>query len=61
MTWITESEAAELLQLTKPYLRKRVKKGFLPIAYTSVEGRRYRYSAQDINKIFTRNASTKIK
>ena len=57
ITWIPEKEAAALVQ-RKPYtLRRLVKKGAWPIAYTAPNQRGYQYCLRDIERFLLENSS----
>lgn len=51
MTWLTEKEAAKELDRQPRTLRLKVKAAAWPIAYYAIEGRKFRYSKQDIEKL----------
>lgn len=50
MIWISEKAAAEMLLLKPRTLRLKAKASAIPITFTSVYGRRYQYSKNDIEK-----------
>jgi len=60
MSWITEMEAAQMLQRKPRTLRAKVKAAVWPITFTAIEGRKFQYSKQDIEKLLSAN-SNKIK
>lgn len=54
--WITEKEAAEILQYHPRYLRSLVKKGTLDISYTNIRGKRYHYDERQVKGVLNTNA-----
>lgn len=56
ITWISEKEAAEKLGYQPETLRRYCKGFKLPISYTHVNGRSFKYSEQDIEKMLNQNA-----
>lgn len=57
MTWIPEHLAAEMLQREPRTLRKKAKSRAWPITYTSIEGRGYQYSKNDLQKFLLKNSN----
>lgn len=56
-TWLKENEAAERLGCEPETLRKNCKSGRLSISFTHVNGRKFQYSEQDIEKVLNENAT----
>lgn len=54
--WISEQQASDILGYKPRTLRQYVKGAKLDISYTSINGRRYKYSKSDIQKALDRNA-----
>lgn len=55
--WITEDEAAKMLNYRPRTLRQYAKDGSLKINYTTVRGKKYQYNKSDIEKVLL-DAST---
>jgi predicted site-specific integrase-resolvase len=56
-TWISEKEAAEIMNYSQRYLRRRVKSGELAISYrTNDKGRIYEYDLKAIERVKNQNA-----
>jgi hypothetical protein len=58
--WLDENAAAKYLGFHPRVLREYVKKGKLNIAYTNINGRKFKYEKGDIDKLLLDN-STYIK
>lgn len=56
ITWINENEAAEKLGYSPETLRRYCKSGKLSISYTHINGRSFKYSEKDIEKLLNENA-----
>lgn len=55
--WISEKEAAEKLQRKERTIRTLVKSGKWPIAYSSLNGRRYHYDLKGIERLMMENST----
>lgn len=55
--WLIEREAAERLGYKPEVLRRYCKTGKLFISFTHLNGRKFRYSEQDIEKRLNDNAT----
>jgi predicted site-specific integrase-resolvase len=56
ITWLKESDAAEKLGYSPETLRRYCKSGKLSISFTHINGRSFKYSAKDIDKVLNENA-----
>lgn len=56
--WIPEAEAAQKVRRHPRNLRKYVKTGKWPVAFTALNGRRYMYSEKDIEKLLLSYSNT---
>lgn len=56
MQWLTEKEASEMLLRKPRTLRAKVKNAVWPITYTAVEGRKYQYSKNDVERFLQKNS-----
>jgi hypothetical protein len=54
--WISEEEAAKMMNYHARYFRMLVKRGELNISYRSVRGRSFEYDAKDIEAIKNKEA-----
>jgi predicted site-specific integrase-resolvase len=57
ITWIDEKQAAERMGYQPETLRRYCKSGKLPISFTSVKGRSFKYSEKDIENFLFENAT----
>lgn len=57
MSWISEQEAAKKVNRKPRTLRKLVKSGHLKIDFTAINGRKYQYDLQGIEKLLKENSS----
>jgi hypothetical protein len=48
--WVQESEAAKLMGYTPRSFRRVVKARVIPVDYTSVNGRKYKYCEKGLNE-----------
>lgn len=55
-TWISEEEAAKMMNYHPRYFRMLVKRGELSVSYRSIRGRSFEYDAKDIEKIKNKEA-----
>jgi hypothetical protein len=61
ITWISEQEAARMFGYKDPvWFRKLVKERKIEVDYTSVNGRKYKYSLEDLDR-FLLSQSTIMK
>lgn len=58
MTWISEQEAAKMLNRHPRWLRAKVKSGAWPVKYSAIEGRKYHYAKADIDKLINSYSNT---
>lgn len=54
--WLTEAEAAKLVNRHPRTLRKLVKAGTWNVTYTTLNGRSYCYDEKGIRELFNQNA-----
>jgi hypothetical protein len=50
ITWVGEKEAARLMGYTPRSFRRVVKARVIPVDYTSVNGRKYKYCEKGLNE-----------
>lgn len=60
VTWIPETEGSTMMLLSRRTFRHKVKTGELPIAFTTIRGRKWQYSREDILRFQLRNSTMKI-
>jgi predicted site-specific integrase-resolvase len=56
-TWLHEKQAAEKIGYKPETLRKYVKKGRLNVAFTNLNGRRFQYCEEDLDKLLLENST----
>lgn len=57
INWISEQQAAQKLGYQAETLRRYCKSGKLSISFTHLNGRNFKYSEQDIERLLIQNAT----
>lgn len=56
-TWISEREAADMIGYKPETFRKKVKAAILDIAYFTINGRKYKYCKEDIERVMLEHST----